>query len=52
MSISYHLVTYLTVRYEALPIEEQAWQLHKQQEGAPVCKEKEQELFFCSELHL
>ena len=25
--------------YEALPIEEQAWQLHKQQEGVPVCKE-------------
>ena len=27
-------------------IEEQAWQLHKQQEGVRVCKEKEQELFF------
>ena len=36
----------LTVHYEALPIEEQAWRLHKQQEGVPVCTEKEQELFF------
>ena len=42
----------LTVRYEALPLEEQAWRLHKQQEGVQVCKEKELELFFHSELHL
>ena len=42
----------LTVHYETLPIEEQAWRLHKQQEGVPVCKEKEVELFFHSELHL
>ena len=33
-------------------MEEQTWRLHKQQEGVPVCKEKEQELFFSSELHL
>ena len=32
----------LTVYYEVLPIEEQAWRLHNQQEGVPVCKEKEQ----------
>ena len=42
----------LAVRYEALNIEEKAWRLHKQQEGVPVCKEQEQELFFCSEFHL
>ena len=42
----------LAVRYEALPIEEQTFRHHKQQEGVPVCKEKEQELFFPSELHL
>ena len=32
-----------------LPIEEQAWRLHKQQEGVSVCIEMEQELFFYSE---
>ena len=30
----------LTVYYEALPIEEQAWRLHKQQESVPMCIEK------------
>ena len=33
-------------------LEEQAWRLYKQQESVPVCKEKEQELSFWSELHL
>ncbi|XP_065893869.1 uncharacterized protein [Dysidea avara] len=32
--------------YEALPIEEQAWKLHKQQEGVPVCKETTAFLLF------
>ena len=41
-----HYKTLTVCCYEALPIEEQAWKLHKQQEGVPVCKETTAFLLF------